>query len=333
MKKTWHSHFQVGILILSSLVLAAYAFFFPSTEQLLGGKPQYDGKKVTPLKAEDLDTVKKQVTTPFDWVSTSKHRLFLSKKYLYFPDKSSIEEETEGVKVGEFNLGWLQKYDLPILDPTVATQDPDGDGFTNIMEYNSQDLSKGTNPIDPQSHPAYVSRLRVKDLKSNKVSFKFTSVQQLDGQDVYSIIVETDDGRKSYMKKKGDKIEGFEILNFNAKKEVQKNASTGSEESVDVSELEVENTEMEMKTVFIVNQAKNIPDINVTFVLALVDLVNQPFKVARGKIFDVRGEKFRLLDASPSGAKIKNVDSNQEFTIPQLSTDDFRMLPQKTATK
>jgi hypothetical protein len=332
-KKTWHSHFQVAVLIGSSLILALYAFFYPSTDELTGKKPKYDGKKVQALKLDELEETKKRIVSPADWTATTKHRLFLSEKYLYIPDKNVVERETEKTMVGEFPLGWLQKYDLPILDLTVATQDPDGDGFTNIMEYNPQDPSKGTNPIDPQSHPPYISKLRVKDLKSNKVSFKFTSVQQLDGQDVYSIIIETEEGRKSYMKKKGEKIEGFEILNYNPKKEVQKNAATGSEETVDISELEVENTEMEMKTAFVLGQPKNIPDINVTFVLALVDLIQQPIKVARGKVFDVRGEKFKLLDASASTAKIKSVDGNQEFQTPLLSTDDFRTLPQSPVKK
>lgn len=326
--KTWHSSLQVSILFVVGIGFAAFAYFYPSNLELTGDSPKTSGKNVQAIQTAFFDEIKKQLQTPAEWNSQStKHRLFLSDSYLYFPDRNSVEKEGNDTKVGPFPLGWLRKYDLPILDPNVATQDPDGDGFTNIMEFNSENPAQGTNPIDPQSHPSYVSRLRLKELKTSKVEFKFTTVQQLDGQDVFSIIVETDEGRRSFMRKKGEKIEGFEILGFSSKKEMQKNQATGVEEMVDVSELEVENGDLEMKTAFVMGQAKNVPEINATFVLALVDQVQNNIKVSRGKAFDIRGEKYKLLDGTSASAKIKNISTSQENQITQLTVEDFRLLP------
>lgn len=333
MKKTWHSHFQVSVLILSSLLLALYSFFFSGKEELLGANPKNGGKNVVALDVSELDKIKKEMTTPVDWVLKSAHRLFVSEKYVYFPDKNIIEEEQQTTMVGPFPLGWLQKYDLPILDLSVATQDPDGDGFTNIMEYNPADPAKGTNPIDPQSHPAYVTKLRVKELKTAKVEFKFTTVQKLDNEDVFSILIEKEEDRRSSMKKKGEKIEGFEVLSYTPKKEVKKSASTGSEEEVDVSELEIENKDLEIKTVLVQGEVKNIPQINASFVLALVDKTQEVIKCERGKVFDLLGEKYRLLDSSAAGAKVKNTTTKEEFLIPSLSADDLRLLPPPVTQK
>ncbi len=332
MKKTWHFYFQVTVLILSGLGIALYAFFF-SGEGIFGAAPKNSGKNVTLINGEELESTKKLMTTPIDWITSSKHRLFLSEKYLYFPEKNEIKKEDGTVIVGAFPLGWLQKYDLPILDLSVATQDPDGDGFTNIMEYNSSNPEKGTNPIDPQSHPSYISALRVKALKTSKKEFKFTTVQKLEGEDVYSVMVDKEEDRRSFMKKKGEKIEGYEVLGYIPKKMIKKSPSTGSEEEVDVSELEVENKEFEIKTVFVQGETKNIPEIRATLVLALVDKVQDPINAERGKVFDLMGEKYRLLDSSGLGVKVKKIDSNEEFLIPNLTSDDLRLLPPKVEKK
>jgi hypothetical protein len=58
---------------------------------------------------------------------------------------------------------WEKKYGLNI-NMDDASQDPDQDGFTNLEEYRA-----GTNPNDPDSAPAPVTKLRV--LKTGQVVF------------------------------------------------------------------------------------------------------------------------------------------------------------------
>ena len=331
-KKTWHFYFQITVLILSGLFLVAYSLLFTG-EGVFGVSPKNSGKNAIALETNELEKTKKEILAPKEWISKTKHRLFLSEKYLYFPDKNEIKKEDDKVMVGPFPLGWLQKYDLPIMDLTVATQDPDGDGFTNIMEYHPEKPEEGTNPIDPQSHPSYISALRLKEVKTTKIEYKFTSTQKLEGKDVYSVIVEKGEDRNSFMRKQGEKVEGFEIVGFTPKRMVKKSASTGAEEEVDVSELEVENKELEMKTIFVQGEGKNIPEIHATFVLALANKIDQPFAAERGRSFDLMGEKYRIIDASGVGVKVKKVDSTEEYLIPNLSSEDLKRLPPKVEKK
>lgn len=49
---------------------------------------------------------------------------------------------------------WLLKYNLDFLNAGVLSQDPDGDGFTSQVEWESK-----TDPIDEASHPPYANKL------------------------------------------------------------------------------------------------------------------------------------------------------------------------------
>lgn len=49
---------------------------------------------------------------------------------------------------------WLLKNDLDYLNAGVLNQDPDGDGFTNIAEWDAT-----SDPRDPASHPPYADKL------------------------------------------------------------------------------------------------------------------------------------------------------------------------------
>jgi polygalacturonase len=50
--------------------------------------------------------------------------------------------------------GWKQQYGLDPFDPNLANEDPDGDGFSNLQEYQA-----GTNPNDPGSTPLRITAI------------------------------------------------------------------------------------------------------------------------------------------------------------------------------
>jgi len=49
---------------------------------------------------------------------------------------------------------WLMSNNLDYLNAGVLSQDPDGDGFTSLAEWEAK-----TSPVDPASHPPYAGKL------------------------------------------------------------------------------------------------------------------------------------------------------------------------------
>ena len=50
-------------------------------------------------------------------------------------------------------------------------------------------VSKSTNPLDPQSHPTYLSRLRMQKYDSRPFHIEFRGYQVLDGVNEFQIVL------------------------------------------------------------------------------------------------------------------------------------------------
>ena len=59
---------------------------------------------------------------------------------------------------------------LPIADADVLEQDPDGDGFNNFEEWQGH-----TNPTDRNSHPDYLTKLKLKSFSEEPFRLVFAS--------------------------------------------------------------------------------------------------------------------------------------------------------------
>ena len=99
-------------------------------------------------------------------------------------------------------LSWYQKNGLDFTNPNVDREDPDNDGFSNIVEFKNDpvgtrqkasdcDGTKSTNPRDAQDHPNYLSRLRLLKYDLRPFHIQFTGYQQLNG--VYLFQLHLDD--------------------------------------------------------------------------------------------------------------------------------------------
>ena len=96
-------------------------------------------------------------------------------------------------------VSWYQKYGIDFTDPNADRADPDGDGFSNIVEFKNEqvgeklkaadcDGTKSTNPRDPKSHPEYLSRLRLDKYDSRPFHIQFQAGHdQLNGENVFQI--------------------------------------------------------------------------------------------------------------------------------------------------
>ncbi|HAK07741.1 MAG TPA: hypothetical protein DCO65_10840, partial [Spartobacteria bacterium] len=125
---------------------------------------------------------------------------------------------------------WLEQFGLPIADADVLSQDPDADGFNNFEEWQGH-----TNPIEKNSHPDYLTKLKMKAFSEEPFRLLFSSWVG----DTYAInTIEMTE--PTQFLKIGDTIAGtrFKLIKFTEKYERNQYGTR-----VDVSELTLEQEE------------------------------------------------------------------------------------------
>jgi hypothetical protein len=126
---------------------------------------------------------------------------------------------------------WFLMHDLPLLDPNVQLQDPDGDGFLNEDEWRHQ-----TDPNDEHSHPAYYTKLFLLSQSGPRFVFKSHDTAPGDSEGKAATFQVNLQGArdKSHFVRLGDTIPA---TNYRVAKFVPKSAALPSGVVADVSEL------------------------------------------------------------------------------------------------
>lgn len=181
------------------------------------------------------------------------------------------------------------KYALNPDNPDDAVMDPDGDGFSNLEEFLA-----GTHPRDAQSSPPVVAKLRIDQLRQDRFSLRFESVQNTGGgSEKYQLNAK----HRTYFSRIGDKVEGYTLLRYDAANKmlfIQKEARTiGLPRGKDV-----------------------IDDLITVKLLFLMD--GSTFTARKDETFDLRGASYRLVDITTGrNPSIKLVDtaSGREYLV------------------
>ena len=66
--------------------------------------------------------------------------------------------------------GWLLNHNLDYLSKTVLSQDPDGDGYSNLEEWNGK-----TDPKSSDSHPPYAQKIALVARRAQVYKIKFAT--------------------------------------------------------------------------------------------------------------------------------------------------------------
>jgi hypothetical protein len=65
---------------------------------------------------------------------------------------------------------WLMSNNLDFLNASVLNQDPDGDGFSSLQEWEAK-----TGPTDPDSHPPYASKIEMISRQQQEYMLRFSA--------------------------------------------------------------------------------------------------------------------------------------------------------------
>src|SRR3984893_19493218 len=122
-----------------------------------------------PAKAVELQDVLQKLTKPPQWTFGGRSGLFVPEKHFIGANGLPATLQTNEVHPPVPNE-WLEQFALPIADADVLNQDPDSDGFTNLEEWQEH-----ANPTDKNSHPGYVSKLKLKTATEEPFHLVFSS--------------------------------------------------------------------------------------------------------------------------------------------------------------
>src|SRR5438876_2809494 len=209
-------------------------------------------KPSPPGKAVELEAAMTKLHQPPQWTFSGRSGLFVPEKHFIGSNGLPATLQTTQVHPPVPNE-WLEQFGLPIADADVLTQDADGDGFTNLDEWQGH-----TNPIDKNSHPDYVSKLKLKAFTEEPFRLMFSSWVG----DTFAINT-IDLKEPTQFLRIGDTIGGtrFKIVRFTERYQPNQ---YGTE--VDVSELTLQREETSEQVTLVKEKVAISPESVATFV-------------------------------------------------------------------
>jgi hypothetical protein len=297
----------IGFLLIASISIWRNAASF--SETVFAQQPAPPPKPAKPPgRAADLETALTKLHQPPQWTFSGRSGLFVPEKHFIGANGQPTTLENTQVHPPVPNE-WFEQFNLPISDADVLTQDPDGDGFTNLDEWQAH-----TNPIDKNSRPDYLTKLKLKSFSEEPFRLMFSSwVADPDGTQTFGINT-IDLKQPTQFLKVGDIIPGtrFKILKFSEKYQPNQYGT-----NVDVSELLLEHQETKDQLTLIKEKVAVSPESVATFSYSWP--ASQPaheFQVRKDQEFSLKPQeeiKYKLVDVQPAKAVIVNTQKPNEL--------------------
>jgi len=319
-----YDQFILGFVALILVVLSGFlinsAIGFHDTFASIQN-PVVHNNKIPPIDTSSLERAADALQNPGKWdTKADGGSLFVSRPYLAVNGNliDPLDPQAPPLHPPVPNK-WFLDHKLDILDPNILSQDPDGDGFSNLDEWKNLkgDGSDATDPQDPKSHPPYYTKLRLAQYIKQPFRLLFNAY---DGDpkkpETLNFQINTVDVRQpSQFVKIGDPIAGtkFKVVSFSYK--TVPNPNTGI--TTDVSELTVQNGETGDNVVLVLEKIVDSPD---SYALFRYLWNNTQFQVKKDKEFALLPEtnlRYKLIDIKEDEALIQT-PTGQQVKVPRL---------------
>jgi hypothetical protein len=260
-----------------------------------------------PPKAVEMEQAMEKLKQPAQWAFSGRSGLFVPEKHFIGANGLPATLQTTEVHPPVPN-DWLEQFGLPIADADVLTQDPDGDGFNNLEEWQNH-----TRPTDKNSHPGFITKLKMKSFAQEPFRLVFASWVD----DTFALNT-SDLKEPTQFLKIGDSIRRtkFKIVKFTEKHDTNKYGTR-----VDVSELTLENRETHEQISLVKEKIMTSPESVANFVYEWGE--RREFAVKKDQEFSLKPEeqiKYKLIDVLPSRAVIVDTQKpNAPIEIPPLT--------------
>src|SRR5438034_1393614 len=285
-------------------LIAAAAFLFIAAISIwwsviqfgnrLIGQPAPRPKNASPpATAVELDHAAEQLLHPAQWKSSRRSGLFVPERH--FIGANGLPATLQNTQVHPpVPNDWFEKYALAIEDADALDQDPDGDGFSNLDEWQGS-----TDPTKKDSHPDYLTKLHL--VSATEEPFRYMFSSWVGGTFAINAI---DQSEPTQFLKIGDVIRGtdFKIAKFTEKHERNQYGT-----SVDVSELLLEHKDTHAQVTLVKEKVATSPQSVTTFVYTWGG--RREFEVRKDQEFSLKPVeeiKYKLVDVQPAKAVIVN---------------------------
>jgi hypothetical protein len=302
---TWiRKHYDLVAVLVAALFLSISACLIirgvsQFSENLALPGPPPPKPALPPPKAVEMEQAAERLRQPAQWTFSGRSGLFVPEKH--FIDASGLPTTLQTTEVHPpVPNEWLEEFGLPIADGDVLTQDPDADGFSNLEEWQNH-----TKPVDKNSHPGFVAKLKMKSFVQEPFRLVFASRVG----DTFAIN-SNDLKEPTQFLKLGDSIRStkFKLLRFAEKYEANQYGT-----KVDVSELTLENQENREQLNLVKEKIMISPESVAHFVYAWGG--HREFAVKKDQEFSLKPEeqiKYKLVDVQSAKAVI--VDTQRPDT-------------------
>jgi len=246
-----------------------------------------------PAVAVELDRAAEQLEQPAQWKGSARSGLFVPERHFIGADGLPATLQNTQVHPPVPNE-WFEKYGLHIEDADVLDQDPDKDGFTNLDEWQG-----GTDPIDKNSHPDYLTKLHLVSATEESFPYMFSSR----AGNIFGIN-SIDLNEPTQFLKVGEIVRGtdFKIVNF-----TEKSARSQYGTNDDVSELLLEHQQTHVQVTLVKEKVATSPQSVATLVYTWGG--RREFEVRKDQEFSLKPNeeiKYKLVDVQPDKAVIVN---------------------------
>jgi hypothetical protein len=338
---------QLTLAIVAAIAIAVTVLLYTKVSAFDSNFEDVRGAVISNAPVEKLDTTSidnaaKAIETPIAWTATKDApKLFISRLYVLH---GGVLVQSKGKMFHPpVPNDWFEKYGFDVLNATILNADSDGDGFSNLDEWNGLDgvshldnngqpvmgadgqplPADSTDPKDPKSHPPYHTKLEL--VKVTYIPFRLR-VMSIDvpakvskPSDVTVQINTIDLKNRTLFLTVGEDIPGtkFKIESYEHKEVPDKDGTTK-----DVSEITIINKETGDKVILPLKQIVDSPDSYAIFrykwkLPTVPD--TKDFAKRRGETFNLQPEidkAYKLIEIKGQEVIIELPDGTKKTLTP-----------------
>ncbi|MBP5510955.1 MAG: hypothetical protein J6Z49_08560 [Kiritimatiellae bacterium] len=198
-------------------------------------------------------------------------------------------------------------------NPADAKEDMDGDGFSNLEEYQAK-----TDPKSATSHPSVLVLLRVKEIRAKRMPFILTARNLM--PDGIQLVFNTPmaHGQSTIYAKTNSVIgqTGYQVVKFVVSSKKERNQLKGFMETIDTSIATVKRLSDGKEFEIRMGDKRHVE--TDTEAVITLPLDKKDFPVMEGTSFKVREDTYRVLviDTGKKSVLIENEKTKQQKLVP-----------------